>query len=157
MIHVLDVGGYRMYASIASHSTFGIRPLLSAPYSTTSCCLPRYSILTMKAASLHYSLAIVFLLGVWVRRGTSFSLVPRKQTIWKHHPSAAYHPPPRTHHLTTTLWTRTCLLARKDDDEVSDDNFDGQGFASYLAPYLVTAIASIVVTGLFVKFVLMDY
>jgi hypothetical protein len=103
----------------------------------------------MKAASLHYSLAIAFLLGVWVGHGTSFSLVPRKQT--RHYPSV-YHLP--TH--STTLRRRTCLLERK-DDEVNGDNFDGQGFANYLAPYIITAIASIVVTGLFVKFVLMDY
>jgi ankyrin repeat protein len=66
-------------------------------------------------ASLHYSLAIVFLLGVWVRRGTSFSLVPQKQT----RPSISQPP---THHLTTTsLWRRTCLFERNDDDKITDE------------------------------------
>lgn len=39
----------------------------------------------------------------------------------------------------------------------ADDSFDGRGFANYLAPYALTLVASIVVTGLFVKFVLLDY
>lgn len=38
-----------------------------------------------------------------------------------------------------------------------EDSFDGKGFAKYLAPYMLTAIAGVLVTGLFVKFVLMDY
>ena len=52
-----------------------------------------------------------------------------------------------------------CESDTPDDGEISQpqDTFDGQGFADYLAPYVLTAIASIVVTGLFVKFVLMDY
>jgi hypothetical protein len=40
---------------------------------------------------------------------------------------------------------------------VEKDNFDGEGFANYLGPYIVTLIASIAVTAGFVKFVLMDY
>jgi hypothetical protein len=38
-----------------------------------------------------------------------------------------------------------------------DDNFDGDGFANYLAPYALAAIAAIVATGAFFNFVLMDY
>jgi hypothetical protein len=34
---------------------------------------------------------------------------------------------------------------------------DAEGFAGYLAPYALAAIASIGVTGAFVKFVLMEY
>jgi hypothetical protein len=41
--------------------------------------------------------------------------------------------------------------------DVEKDNFDGEGFANYLGPYIVTLIASIAVTAGFVKFVLMDY
>jgi hypothetical protein len=36
-------------------------------------------------------------------------------------------------------------------------NFDGQGFARYLAPYAIALIASIAATAAFFKFVLMDY
>mmetsp|Transcript_23130 Transcript_23130/g.37520 ORF Transcript_23130/g.37520 Transcript_23130/m.37520 type:complete len:117 (-) Transcript_23130:86-436(-) len=39
----------------------------------------------------------------------------------------------------------------------SEDNFDGKGFAGYLAPYAVALLGSIAVTAAFVKFVLMDY
>lgn len=36
-------------------------------------------------------------------------------------------------------------------------NFDGEGFAGYLAPYALAMVASIAVTAAFVKFVLLDY
>ena len=48
-----------------------------------------------------------------------------------------------------------------DGDKVALDedasNFDGAGFAGYLAPYVLAALGSILVTGLFVKIVLLDY
>ena len=37
------------------------------------------------------------------------------------------------------------------------DNFDAAGFGNYLAPYLLAFVASVGITGAFVKFVLMDY
>ncbi len=37
------------------------------------------------------------------------------------------------------------------------DNFDAAGFGNYLAPYFFAFIASVGITGAFVKFVLMDY
>ena len=37
------------------------------------------------------------------------------------------------------------------------NNFDGKGFANYLAPYALAFVASIAITAAFVKFVLMDY
>ena len=57
------------------------------------------------------------------------------------------------------------LFAGVDDDSNSvdedlaevQDNFDGKGFAGYLAPYAVALIGSIAVTAAFVKFVLLDY
>lgn len=36
-------------------------------------------------------------------------------------------------------------------------NFDGEGFAGYLAPYALAMVASIAVTAAFVKFILLDY
>jgi hypothetical protein len=39
----------------------------------------------------------------------------------------------------------------------SDNNFDAAGFGGYLAPYALALIASVAVTGAFVKFVLLDY
>ena len=76
-----------------------------------------------------------------------------------------------SHIQRPSIWLQTSrvTLAQSGDDNqdessLSDDNqddmassFDGQGFASYLAPYALAAIASIGVTGIFVKFVLMDY
>mmetsp|Transcript_310 Transcript_310/g.323 ORF Transcript_310/g.323 Transcript_310/m.323 type:complete len:124 (-) Transcript_310:27-398(-) len=44
-----------------------------------------------------------------------------------------------------------------DDDTSMSNGFDGEGFAGYLAPYALALIGSIVVTGAFFKFVLMDY
>jgi len=58
------------------------------------------------------------------------------------------------------------LFAGVDDDSNSNidedlaevqDNFDGKGFAGYLAPYAVALVGSIAVTAAFVKFVLLDY
>ena len=45
------------------------------------------------------------------------------------------------------------------DENVAEvqDNFDGKGFAGYLAPYAVALLGSIAVTAAFVKFVLLDY
>ena len=39
----------------------------------------------------------------------------------------------------------------------SEGNFDGKGFAGYIAPYLAAFIVSIAVTAAFLKFVLLDY
>ena len=50
-----------------------------------------------------------------------------------------------------------------DDDDVdsesvqTQDNFDGKGFAGYLAPYALALVGSVAVTAAFVKFVLLDY
>jgi len=58
-------------------------------------------------------------------------------------------------------------LSNVDNDENDDDaltsassstnGFDGEGFAGYLAPYVLALIGSILVTGAFLKFVLMNY
>eukprot|EP00816_Leptocylindrus_hargravesii_P001902 CAMPEP_0196813436 /NCGR_PEP_ID=MMETSP1362-20130617/36672_1 /TAXON_ID=163516 /ORGANISM="Leptocylindrus danicus, Strain CCMP1856" /LENGTH=123 /DNA_ID=CAMNT_0042189673 /DNA_START=21 /DNA_END=392 /DNA_ORIENTATION=- len=44
-----------------------------------------------------------------------------------------------------------------DDDGAVDNNFDGKGFAGYLAPYAFALLVSVGVTAAFVKFVLLDY
>ena len=44
-----------------------------------------------------------------------------------------------------------------DDNDNEMDNFDAQGFGSYLAPYALALFASVGVTYAFVKFVLLDY
>jgi hypothetical protein len=43
------------------------------------------------------------------------------------------------------------------DEVQQQNNFDGKGFAGYLAPYAIAAVASVAVTAAFLKFVLMDY
>mmetsp|Transcript_38147 Transcript_38147/g.46536 ORF Transcript_38147/g.46536 Transcript_38147/m.46536 type:complete len:148 (+) Transcript_38147:73-516(+) len=45
----------------------------------------------------------------------------------------------------------------ENNDLSPQDNFDGKGFAGYLAPYILALFASIAATAGFVKFVLMDY
>lgn len=52
----------------------------------------------------------------------------------------------------------------KDNKKVADrstetvgENFDANGFSGYLAPYALALLVSILVTGAFVKFVLLDY
>ena len=69
----------------------------------------------------------------------------------------------KTTHTERILST---LFAGVNDDSTSNteedavgeqDNFDGKGFAGYLAPYAVALIGSIAVTVAFVKFVLLDY
>jgi len=42
-------------------------------------------------------------------------------------------------------------------DQVKEEGFDAAGFAGYLAPYVLTLLLSIAVTGAFFKFVMMDY
>ena len=44
-----------------------------------------------------------------------------------------------------------------DDNDGGVDNFDAEGFGSYLAPYALALLASVGVTYAFVKFVLLDY
>ena len=61
--------------------------------------------------------------------------------------------------------TTAVFLSKKGSEEDADnaavspdsDNFDGKGFAGYLAPYALAVLASIAVTAAFVKFVLLDY
>lgn len=43
------------------------------------------------------------------------------------------------------------------DDRLKEEGFDAAGFAGYLAPYVLTLLLSIAVTGAFFKFVMMDY
>jgi hypothetical protein len=48
--------------------------------------------------------------------------------------------------------------AKENDESVSlKGDFDGTGFANYLAPYALALVASIAVTAAFLKFVLLDY
>ena len=41
-------------------------------------------------------------------------------------------------------------------DSLGENNFDADGFASYLGPYLLAFVASIAVTAGFFKFILLD-
>jgi hypothetical protein len=64
-----------------------------------------------------------------------------------------------------TIRTSNPLPSQINDDDdlkgvspaAETDNFDAAGFGNYLAPYLIAFLASIGITGAFVKFVLMDY
>jgi hypothetical protein len=58
---------------------------------------------------------------------------------------------------------RLHISENDDADEGSDESvspkgdFDGAGFANYLAPYALALVGSIAVTAAFLKFVLLDY
>lgn len=62
---------------------------------------------------------------------------------------------------TTTTRSKWIVLSESNNDdktmekEAQESSFDGQGFANYLAPYALALVASIGVTALFVKFVLL--
>ena len=50
----------------------------------------------------------------------------------------------------------TTIIDETDSLSESGNNFDANGFASYLGPYLLAFIASIAVTAGFFKYVLLD-
>lgn len=83
---------------------------------------------------------------------------------------SAYHPVTQQKRAVSRYPASISLSANLEDDNQveakqagetsesgAEENFDGEGFANYLAPYAVALLASIAVTGGFVKFVLMDY
>jgi hypothetical protein len=72
---------------------------------------------------------------------------------FQHIHAGQYH----TEQKYQSLIELTAQLDQDNNEVASEDSFDGKGFASYLAPYVFSLIASIVVTGAFVKFVLLDY
>lgn len=100
---------------------------------------------------------------------------PTVSTAWKvkEHDSKKYYYSPENRHGIPAKGKQaklpmTDLSAAQDSGDqdkemplaqgmTTNDSFDGQGFANYLAPYALAVIASIVVTGLFIKFVLLDY
>jgi hypothetical protein len=49
------------------------------------------------------------------------------------------------------------VQSTNDPSSIDEDNFDAEGFANYLGPYLIAVAASFAVTAGFVKFVLLDY
>jgi hypothetical protein len=75
------------------------------------------------------------------------------------------YPAVRTPLVPSSQFSKSYPLQLSDDnnnDEGNDssdinDNFDGDGFANYLAPYALAVVSAIVATGAFFKFVLMDY
>ena len=99
---------------------------------------------------------LVVLLLVCLGVVTSFSIPSRSVVVRSN--SHLHRESRASSSSSSRLWEAT------DDDETkqivdssAEDTFDGQRFASYLAPYVLTVVASIVVTGLFVKFVMLDY
>ncbi len=82
----------------------------------------------------------------------------------------AFLSPPTQHlqlaanrHTTPNFNTLPAQMNDNDDQKrvsvapEDSDNFDAAGFGNYLAPYLLAFVASVGITGAFVKFVLMDY
>ena len=70
---------------------------------------------------------------------------------WLSRPSRKQYP--------TGFWFKGTVAAanNENDSPETGDNFDGKGFAGYLAPYIGALFVSIAVTATFVKFVLLDY
>lgn len=48
-------------------------------------------------------------------------------------------------------------IKESDESALPKGDFDGAGFANYLAPYALALFGSIAVTAAFLKFVLLDY
>ena len=65
--------------------------------------------------------------------------------------------------LQNRIFHPTFQLNASEEDEQQEDsiadggNFDGKGFAGYLAPYAAALLVSLGVTAAFLKFVLLDY
>lgn len=61
----------------------------------------------------------------------------------------------------TFMHLKPLYMAEDGENNESDmkevKGFDGEGFAGYLLPYALTALAGLIVTGAFFKFVMMDY
>ena len=70
-------------------------------------------------------------------------------------------------HTIHTQWMASPKNQQENDDNNNNNNvsatreqqdsFDAAGFAGYLAPYAAAVLGALVATGLFVKFVLLDY
>jgi hypothetical protein len=111
-----------------------------------------------------FALILVFLSAISC--SAAFSTFSQQQTLLSFHPISTQ----KRHRTTSAPWKKPARSSQllfninndKDDDgqsvqEKEKDNFDGQGFTNYLAPYILAFFASIAITAGFVKFVLMDY
>lgn len=116
----------------------------------------QYCIAMVKIFSPTNSYIVLLLLGVFALSASSFSVEKR------HMPKVD----PRRNNFrfeTASLTILSAVNDKEDQVEIQDGNvanqgnFDGDGFANYLGPYIVAFVASIAVTVGFVKFVLMDY
>mmetsp|Transcript_27097 Transcript_27097/g.31541 ORF Transcript_27097/g.31541 Transcript_27097/m.31541 type:complete len:123 (-) Transcript_27097:113-481(-) len=112
--------------------------------------------LTILAGSL--PLGSPFVLDINLGRVVSKPLPRSKYPLKRKYESSS--------HTSTQLFVtekdelnETQLIAMSDSGDriESEDNFDGQGFANYLGPYLIALVASIAVTAGFFNFILMDY
>lgn len=115
----------------------------------------------MKVAGIVASVAWVSLLVVFVPSAASFLVVSPAMRV-----TTTAFPKKRNHFVDIRFFTTNTkshqlqLSNDNDQDDVmegGEGNFDGKGFAGYLAPYAAAFVASIAVTAAFVKFVLMDY
>ena len=105
----------------------------------------------------------IILLGVFFQPSTSFTGVTT--TITSRHIAKVQNRVPKplvqTGFLTINTISNQLQFAADDEqgdkETTNEGNFDGKGFAGYLAPYLAAFVASIAVTAAFVKFVLLDY
>ena len=104
----------------------------------------------MRGLSLATSCCIWLLVTLLVSVN-AFVVPVQQSTLGRTVPKCAsfqFQPPPAVRRAVS-------LLEKEDDDIV--DNFDAEGFGGYLAPYALAAVASILVTAAFFKFVLLDY
>jgi hypothetical protein len=66
-------------------------------------------------------------------------------------------------HPSRSPWAHLEPLRIAEEDEIVENKseetkgFNGEGFAAYIAPYALALVASIAITAVFFKFVLLDY
>ena len=96
-------------------------------------------------------------MGSSVNAFTVSSIMPPRRTLFDSHTNGPFQ---QSSSSSSSSHRKTLLsLVPEDDNDDANvtDNFDASGFGGYLAPYALALVASVAVTGAFVKFVLLDY
>lgn len=122
------------------------------------CCL--FSFVVILAICRHRALSFHLSVSAAVNRNSQQKggRTPIERAPLSRHQTILQDPHHRRHIL---------LLSDQDGDrsnnfvtqqqQDTDDAFDGKGLIGYLAPYALALAGSLLVTALFVKFVLLDY
>jgi hypothetical protein len=100
-------------------------------------------------------LSVMFLVGIMITCDAFVSPSCHKKILIRPYTTAKQN---RVNPLLSSRNDDTDDKQQKGLSSVGEkDNFDAAGFGGYLAPYAIAFVASIGITALFVKFVLLDY